>query len=130
MTVGMLMQGLLRPRSGDWVGLSKKTIKLLLEPPQHYILLLYRLPGSFPQSASRKNPLPWQATSVQAFSGVLYLRLPSISFRQNLPHHRERQGYLRHPTTSFMEELSEQITGRPQLMASSGGKPNPSKRDV
>jgi AcrR family transcriptional regulator len=32
MTVGMLMQGLLRPRSGDWVGLSKKTIRLLLEP--------------------------------------------------------------------------------------------------
>jgi hypothetical protein len=32
MTIGMLMQGLLRPRSGDWIGLSKKTIKLLLEP--------------------------------------------------------------------------------------------------
>jgi AcrR family transcriptional regulator len=32
MTVGMLMQGLLRPRSGDWVGLSKKTVKLLLAP--------------------------------------------------------------------------------------------------
>jgi AcrR family transcriptional regulator len=33
MTIGMLMQGLLRPRSGDWIGLSKKTIKLLLAPP-------------------------------------------------------------------------------------------------
>ncbi len=32
MTIGMLMQGLLRPRSGDWVGLSKKTIRLLLDP--------------------------------------------------------------------------------------------------
>jgi len=32
MTMGMLMQGLLRPRSGDWAGLSKKTIRLLLAP--------------------------------------------------------------------------------------------------
>ena len=32
MTVGMLMQGLLKPRGGDWVGLSKKAVKLILEP--------------------------------------------------------------------------------------------------
>lgn len=32
MTMGMLMQGLLKPRSRDWVGLSRKTIKLLLAP--------------------------------------------------------------------------------------------------
>jgi AcrR family transcriptional regulator len=32
MTIGMLMQGLLRPRSRDWIALSKKTVKLLLAP--------------------------------------------------------------------------------------------------
>ncbi len=34
MTTGMLMHGLLRPRSRDWVELTRKTIDLLLSPQQ------------------------------------------------------------------------------------------------
>jgi len=34
------------------------------------------------------------------------------------------------PTTSPIDELSEHITGIPQLIASRGGKPNPSKSEV